>query len=292
MGWAWRRTLVLTAGIVTLVTVAMATCLWVHACWGSLGVVRVILALFTPCISMTTQWLKLLDDVGHVTIQQRRHLCIQQYPGLECRVHRIIIVCIWTSDMIQNALISRVSRFCREFGHGAWCLMSNKWKTIICLGQKQVLPSSQLGRDDIKVDLKKVCFTSRFHATISKLEWRVSHNRIVPKKISRFRVWQWRASSTSCANDILLPTVPKFSPGFVVSSQYCREKLHSMGGVIQWQEWELRGRIGAISSARLPDWRSRASPLDERGEKCWWSTYVQFVVIVKYTLAALFWSIL
>lgn len=168
MDCTWRGTLALAARVVTLVTVAMATCLWVHACWAGLGVVRAILALFTPCISMTTQWLKLLDDVGHVTIQQRRSLCIQQYLGLECGIHRIKIVCIWTSDIIQNAFISGVGRFCREFGHGAWCLMSHKWKTLICLGQKQILPSSQLGGDDLKVDLKKKFFASRLHVPISK----------------------------------------------------------------------------------------------------------------------------
>jgi len=46
--------------------------------------------------------------------------------------------------------------------------MSNKWEKVVCLGKKQVLPSSQLGIEDLKVDLKNICFTLRFHYTYRK----------------------------------------------------------------------------------------------------------------------------
>ena len=56
----------LTTGLVTMVTVAMVTFLWLHVYLCTLVTLRVILALFTPCISMVTQWLMLLGNVSHV----------------------------------------------------------------------------------------------------------------------------------------------------------------------------------------------------------------------------------
>ena len=58
-----------TTGLVTMVTVAMVTFLWLHVYMCTLVIVRVILALFTSCISMVTAWLILLGNVSPVTIQ-------------------------------------------------------------------------------------------------------------------------------------------------------------------------------------------------------------------------------
>ena len=59
----------LTTGLVTMVTVAMVTFLWLHVYLCTLAIVRAILALFTSCISMVTTWLMLLGNVSRVTIQ-------------------------------------------------------------------------------------------------------------------------------------------------------------------------------------------------------------------------------
>lgn len=58
----------LTTGLVTMVTVAMVTVLWMHVCLCTLATLRAIFALFTPSISMVTSWIMLLGNFGHVTI--------------------------------------------------------------------------------------------------------------------------------------------------------------------------------------------------------------------------------
>lgn len=80
--------------LVTMVTVAMVTCLWVHASLCNLDIISAILALFTSCISMVTQWLMLLGNVGHLAIQERRPLWTQQYLSLDCKMNSFMTGCV------------------------------------------------------------------------------------------------------------------------------------------------------------------------------------------------------